>query len=722
MSRIVFAAAFALGLAVVGWVGAGFVGTSVLALGMTLAIAATYLLGALELRRFRAATAALDTALAGLSQPPTELAPWVERLPQPLRQPVQARIEGERVPLPGPALTPYLVGLLVMLGMLGTFLGMVLTFQGAVFALERSTDLLAIRSALAAPIKGLGLSFGTSVAGVAASAMLGLMSALCRRERLEAVRRLDACIATVLRPFSRLRQREESARALQVQAHALPQLVDRVQALIEGVDRRHHALGEALAERQQSFHQEVKGAYTALAADVAASLRESLVAGARESGESLRPVLESALAGMAQESRRLHAQQVEAATRQVEALSAQFGATARGVTEGWQAALERQARAGDALAARLDASLDGFAQRHAAQGEALLQTLEESAAARQATLAASDRERLDGWREALAGMAEVLRTDWQRLGDETLAQQRAVCDTLERSAAQVSGQTTEHASRTLAELSRLLDQADALARARADSESRWSAEQAERMDQLAALWRSELSALRQEEAARGEAAVARLGELQAAVAGQLAQLGTALEAPMARLMQTAAEVPQAASELIARLRGEMQRITERDNLALDERKALLGDIGALLASLTRAAGEQREATEALLQSAAAAMDQAQERFAQALDQQGERARDTAVHVAASAVELASLGEAFQQGVSHFGAANEKLVDSLRRIDAGLQQSLARSDEQLAYYVAQAREVIDLSIASQQGIVEDLRRLRTTPALAVEEGA
>ena len=43
--------------------------------------------------------------------------------------------------------------------------------------------------------------------------------------------------------------------------------------------------------------------------------------------------------------------------------------------------------------------------------------------------------------------------------------------------------------------------------------------------------------------------------------------------------------------------------------------------------------------------------------------------------------------------------------------------MARSDEQLAYYVAQAREVIDLSITSQQSIVEDLRRLRVKPAMA-----
>jgi hypothetical protein len=125
---------------------------------------------------------------------------------------VRQRIDGERVALPGPALTPYLVGLLVMLGMLGTFLGMVLTFKGAVFALEGSTDLQAIRTALAAPIKGLGLAFGTSVAGVATSAMLGLLSALARRERADVVRLLDQHLAAELRPLSHRFQQQQTFR------------------------------------------------------------------------------------------------------------------------------------------------------------------------------------------------------------------------------------------------------------------------------------------------------------------------------------------------------------------------------------------------------------------------------------------------------------------------------------------------------------------------------
>jgi hypothetical protein len=54
------------------------------------------------------------------------------------------------------------------------------------------------------------------------------------------------------------------------------------------------------------------------------------------------------------------------------------------------------------------------------------------------------------------------------------------------------------------------------------------------------------------------------------------------------------------------------------------------------------------------------------------------------------------------------------------VENAVSQSIQRSDEQLAYYVAQAREVIDLSITSQQGILEDLRRLRNAEPVAKAE--
>ena len=67
--------------------------------------------------------------------------------------------------------------------------------------------------------------------------------------------------------------------------------------------------------------------------------------------------------------------------------------------------------------------------------------------------------------------------------------------------------------------------------------------------------------------------------------------------------------------------------------------------------------------------------------------------------------------AFGAGVAQFGHTNDALMDRLQQIATALDTSLARSDEQLAYYVAQAREVIDLSLLSQKQVVEDLQRLR-----------
>jgi hypothetical protein len=101
---------------------------------------------------------------------------------------------------------------------------------------------------------------------------------------------------------------------------------------------------------------------------------------------------------------------------------------------------------------------------------------------------------------------------------------------------------------------------------------------------------------------------------------------------------------------------------------------------------------------------------------------GEAAKMAAVaaQLTGSAVEVASLGEAFGFGVQRFSASSDGLVATLQRIEAALGKSTVRSDEQLAYFVAQAREIIDLSILSQKQIVDDLQRLASKPAPRMRE--
>ena len=151
-SRNLSIAAFAAGLSAVGWIAAGYALSHPLAFAMTLLIGAIYVAGAMELRRFDQDTTALRQSLADIPADLATLSDWLLRVPASLQNVVRLRIDGERIGLPGPAVTPYLVGLLVMLGMLGTFLGMTVTLNGAVMALESTTDLQTIRATLAAPV------------------------------------------------------------------------------------------------------------------------------------------------------------------------------------------------------------------------------------------------------------------------------------------------------------------------------------------------------------------------------------------------------------------------------------------------------------------------------------------------------------------------------------------------------------------------------------------
>ena len=597
MTRFLPHAVFATGLAALGWVGAGYLGSHPLALAITALIAAFYLMGALELHRFRQATAALVQAVAGLADPLPALRPWLDSVPASLQNAVRRRIEGESAGFPGPALAPYLAGLLVLLGMLGTFVGMVFTLRGTGMALDTSTDLQAVRASLVAPVQGLGLAFGTSIAGVATSAALGLLSALARRERVQALQSLDAKIATTLRPFSVVHQREESLKLMQRQVEQMPALVDGLHAVMQAMERQAEATNARLLASQERFHGTAEAAFTALASSVDRTLKESLAESARLAGATIGPAVEATMAGVARETASLHAM----------------------LGKSWQS------------------SLDGFAQAFEQRSTALLGTVAQSHADLQSASALQEQERLAAMADSLESMAASLRHEWQQAGSQSLAQQQQVCETMERTARDITAQAASQSKATTAEI--------------------------------------------------------------------------------ARLLQAASEAPRAAAEVIVELRQKLSDSMARDNTLLDERARILGTLGALLDTVQQAATEQRGAIDALVGSSAALLDRVSARFGEQVEAQTDKLAAVAAQVTGSAVEVASLGDAFGVAVELFGQSNDKLVNQLQRIDSALGKSLARSDEQLAYYVAQAREVIDLSLLSQKQIIEDLQRLSGKAALA-----
>lgn len=797
MSRYpIHLAVFLTGLAAVCWIGGGYVVSNPLAFAVTLLIGACYVAGALELWRYSQATATLSGAVSGLAGPPPGLAGWLDRLHPSLRNSVRLRVEGERVALPGPALTPYLVGLLVLLGMLGTLLGMVATLRGTGMALESASDLQAIRASLAAPVKGLGFAFGTSIAGVATSAMLGLLSALFRRERIEAAQALDVRIATTLRVFSQAHQRDEAFRLLQRQSELMPALVDRLQSMMTAIERQSLALNERQIASQDAFHGKTEAAYTRLASSVEQSLRRSVAESARAAGAALQPVMEATMAGIARETASLHDTVTNAVERQLggvssglestlasitrdtatlhdtvtsaverqlgglstgiestmagiardtatlrdtvtgaverqlselttriestmasiaretatlhdtvtnaverqldgvstglesttttladlwkqalaghqqssEALAqdlrttldgfsdtfehrsaglldnvaARLDATAGSVSAAWNEALSRQERAGETLAADNQKALSAAAATFEQHSQSLLRALDQSQADLRTELASRDEERLAAWTASLGSMAAALHADWQATSTHAATRQQEICDTLERTARDMTSQTKAHAADTIGEIS--------------------------------------------------------------------------------RLVQAASEAPRAAAEVVAELRQKLSDSMVRDTAMLEERSRLLATLETLLDAVNHASTEQRTAVDALVSTSADLLDRVGTRFTDHVEAETGKLGAVAAQVTGSAVEVASLGEAFGAAVHVFGASNDKLAAHLQRIETALDKSLARSDEQLAYYVAQAREVIDLSMLSQKQIVEELQQRAGQRASAGAETA
>ncbi|MGB6103243.1 MAG: DUF802 domain-containing protein [Pusillimonas sp.] len=689
MNRLLHFLVFALGLAVACWIGRGYVASNPLALAVTALIVVVYLTGALELYRYGQATTTLTKALDRLSEPPDGLDEWLSTVHPGLRVAVGQRVAGERAGLPRPVLTPYLVGLLVLLGMLGTFLGMVATLRGTGLALESSTDLAAIRASLAAPVKGLGFAFGTSVAGVATSAMLGLLSALCSRDRIRAVQTLDTKIGTTLRIHSPAHRREESFKLLQQQTQGMTAVVDKLQAMMTAMEQHNQSLNEALAVRQNDFHVKAEAAYTRLAGSVEQSLKDSVAEGVRAAGTAIQPLVQTTMAGLERDTTALHDTIMQAVQRQLDGLTARFEASSTRVADTWNGVAAEHKRAGESLAQDLRLSLDGFAQtfeqrsaslldsvathvdgaavtmseawgkalvRHEASGEklaadnqralaaaaaafeehgaALIRTMGQSHGELRDELASQDEKRLQAWNSALLETSVLLRKEWEEAGTHMAGRQREICEALAQTANNISSQSKMHADSTLAEI--------------------------------------------------------------------------------ARLAQTAGEAPKLAAGLVAEVRQAFSDSTARDTAMLDERNRLLETQATLLDAVNHASSEQREAVDALLARSADVLDRVGSRFTDTVEAESGKLSHMAAQVTGSAVEVASLGDAFGAAVQSFGESNAALVEHLRRVEDALDKSMARSDEQLAYYVAQAKEIIDLSMMSQKQIIEELQQMAAQP--------
>ncbi|WP_372796623.1 hypothetical protein [Litorivivens sp.] len=691
MTRTVSIILFTLGAGVVLWMSSSFVASSTLALLVSVLIAAAYTTGFVELLRYQRETTALQHALDTAEHPVTDLNQWLQQLPTTLRFSVRQRIYGEATGLPAPLLTPYLVGLLVMLGLLGTFIGMVETLQGAVGALQGSTELEAVRDGLAAPIQGLGLAFATSVAGITASAMLGLISTLSRRERLQASRTLDSEMADAFKVHSLNHQRRETYDALRAQSTALPAVAEQLGSLAKHFDERMQQLADNLTQSQQTLQSSLATQFEELSQAVETSLSQGFKDTGRVAAESAAPVLQSFMDSLRSESHATEQALGKAVDNHLNVIQQQLASNSETIEQSWQRAMQTQQNTNKELLLALAEQVTSAQNTLSNGAEALLANLQQTNARWLSNVQEHEQQRLEQWQNRLAESAQQLHS-----ASETLAQK-----------------TQQAASDSQRSIASLVEKSDALLQQQTQREADWQSTAAQQLDALVSRTSEQLIALRNEEQQRGEAAIARLAELQESSASQLASLGAALEEPMSRLMATASDAPKAAAEVIAQLRSEISKNIERDNTLLEERQQTLGQMEKLSASLEENARLQREAVEAMLQGSTENLASVAQKFEEKVTHESAALNEQIASFSASTAELTALGEVFTNAVQQFGESNSQLMTRLEQIESVLVNAGQRSDEQMAYYLSQAREIIDHNLLTQQELLERLQKLGAT---------
>lgn len=884
---------FILGAIIVAWMGTAFMGTNPLALIITVAIAAIYVLGFSELMGYQRDSLSLRTALDKTQNPVEDLPVWLNQLAPSLQQPVEQRITQERSAIPTPALAPYLIGLLVMLGLIGTFIGMVDTLKGAVIALESNDELEAIRSGLAAPMKGLGMAFGTSVAGVSASAALGLISTLSRRDRLSTWRLLEAAIGPFFSAHAFAVERQRTFAAIQDQAQQWPNLLDRLALLSDRLENLGSQVCDTLTQQQQNAIAETARCVSDMTRHVQSTLQEELTTTTERMGALVEPVVERVLTqgqeqltqaqsqwqadnqshlasqletlkgtttdlqqywqtGMDEQhkvQKALAQQQVDWASHSQQLIDDSITQTQKTIStqlndwleqqrsaeltrqqmadtahQQWlsdmaagqaqnKQLLEQQARWAESLQQQITT---GLRDNQTALGDSLEQWLcqqqeqvqqhNQTAAATQSELFASlaaQHEQQSNKNNELANqlnarvqqiqssLADQLQTwldhqqnldhqrreedrqsnqsfyqtilEQQRHQTDFLAQQndwvdstqgliksnllqtqsdmhtaienwlnqqsqadqarldaiqfnnQSQFDTLLKEHRQHAEAITQQQQNLINTMATVVKDTETLLVNRNECEQQWQTEQRQTTQSLLAAAQDQLTQLREDEAKRNQANADAYEQLHHSMAKRLDQLTQTLQQPMTELMDAAAQSPKAAAQVISQLRQEMSSALQRDNELLQERQSVMAQLDQLASSLAASSNEQREAVMGMAQTSTQVLAEVGDRFTAKIDADIERLSAGMDAVAASSIEMNTLAETFAVAVNDYQTANQQLLDHFSSLETQIAAMNDRSDEQMGYYVAQAREIIDHSLSSQQEMIEQIRRLGRTAA-------
>ncbi|HKP60245.1 MAG TPA: hypothetical protein VJV78_26150 [Polyangiales bacterium] len=566
---------------------------------------------------------------------------------------LRARLERAPSPALSDGIAPFLSGLLVMLGLLGTLLGLFQTVHGAGEALTTSGDVDALRRSLRAPIDGLTRSFGCSAAGISASAMLGLALALVRRREARMLRAVQVYAAGPLRSLSQQARQTRALEQLVAQNNVLPAAVN---ALEKVAGKLGELSGQLLAQHQ------------AMLASVHGEFAKAAVETGRAMHEQVSPLLE------------------QLAARSGEALSAQSSAlaeVARDVTR----EIERDARQRrdeaaqslEAMRARLDVAENARATAHGRELEALtgLHTR---------TLADSEHR----WAELLERLDQQLEAARAAEQEQLRRLDAQAADAREREREQIE-QLEDLRARVGSELERLSAGLGEQLEQRLASEREHDARAERTATQLATA-----SAALEQASTKQQAALERVDRsadlFDAAIARQDHGLLSLIERVGTLLPQLTEAAQTGAFETLARLRelGEAQatRLVQLESTLADGRAA-----------------HARELAERVT-------DHAWE-LEQRLEKTSEAVQEASAIWQASSAEMQGVAQLFASSVDRQREASEAWLESLGDVEAAVERAgqHAASDA-LSDQLASTQELFTRQLQFQRELLEQLRALRS----------
>ncbi|MEY4582239.1 MAG: hypothetical protein RL701_6942 [Pseudomonadota bacterium] len=729
-----------IGIWIVGRTLAAYWGRDTLASLIVGAIGVALLLGLIESFARHVRAGLIERELRALPATPTDAtvdgaSPLVSAL-------LRSRLE--QVPLPswGETTAPFLTGLLVMLGLLGTLLGLFQTVHGAGHALTSAPDVEALRRNLSAPIDGLTRSFGCSAAGISASAMLGLAIALVRRREARAWRVFYTYAAGPLRSLSPLRRQAFAFEQLANQSTALPAAAHALEAVGEKLDKLSNELvslqNTAIKTQQRVF------------SELLANTRTEIAKASGDAAEALHARVSPLIEQMA-------ARSAEALTVQAAALAESARAVADELNRSAEVQREEAAQHLQALRVRLDAAESVRSAAHAEELESVM------ALAARAVNEAEQRERAhtERWQDLLGRVDTQLEaarsTESERLRslDEQVSAARA------REGEQLT-RLDELSTRVGSELERLSGALSAQLEQRLAHEQQHEARAERAFTQLEATAGAlERGITRQEDAlthlverlpqrfdqaadSARTAAQESLAQLIGVTEDRLSRVSTLLSDELSQRAHTTKAADDRVAEALARVQESASLLDTAIARQGQGLESLIERVGKLLPELTEAAHAGASTT---LTQLRASGEQQAERFAE-LEQAVTRGRDehargladqltqhamdletrlaktgSAVQEAAaiwqaSSAEMQAVAELFASSVERQREASDAWLESLGEVEGAVERAgRDAARDALNEQLAATQEVFAHQLQFQRELFEQLRTLRGDQGLS-----